>query len=131
MDTQKVREIAFKTLYEMEIRGHDLSNVVFDEPLGNKATEFITKIVNGVYSSNEKYNAVISDNLRGWKLERVSKLSIAAIKLALSEIDNNEKITPAIAIAEAVKLISKYEGDEATGFVNGVLGEFMRNKDAK
>ena len=128
METQKIREIAFKTIYEMEIR--DSGDIIIDEQLGNKATEFINRITNGVNARNKEYNAIISTNLKGWKFERVSKLSIAAIKLALSEMENNEKGTPAIAISEAVKLISKYEGDEAASFVNGVLGEYMRGKHA-
>ena len=128
METSKIREIAFKTLYEMEVRELNPSDIIIDEQLGNKAKEFINKITNGVNSKNEEYNTIISANLKGWKFERVSKLAIVAIKLALSEMENNANITPAIAISEAVKLISKYEGDEAASYVNGVLGEYMRSE---
>ena len=128
METQDIREIAFKTLYEAEVRESKPSDIVIDETLGNKANEFIKMITDGVEAKNDEYNNIISENLKGWKLERVSKLSITAIKLALSEMENNPKVTPAIAIAEAVRLANKYEGDEASSFVNGVLGNYIRGK---
>jgi len=111
----------------MEIRECSPEDIIAEEPLGEKAKSFINRITTCVTSKSEEYNTIISENLKGWKLERVSKLSISAIKLALAEIQTNEKITPPIAISEAIKLISKYEGEEAASFVNGVLGEFMRS----
>ena len=129
METKEIREIAFQTIYEAEVRGGKASEVLVDVELGNKAREFIRQIIEGVDRKKEEYNRIISENLRGWKIERVSKLSMAAIKMALSEIENNPKGTPNIAIAEAVRLANKFEGDEASGFVNGVLGNYMRGKE--
>ena len=134
MDTQRAREIAFKILYELEIRGENgISNLLAlhlqEENLSPKAAEFVTWIAAGVHAQTAEYNAIIEKNLQGWKLERVSKLSIAAIKLALFEIENNDKINASMAIAEAVKLSVKYEGEEASAFVNGVLGNYVRGKN--
>ena len=175
MDTQKAREIAFKILYELEVRGGSASAELFshsrkmlfpecektssqgdahaareendlraaardfaeaksfllhveDENLGDKASEFVNWIVQGVSENNSNYNKIIEANLKGWKFDRVSKLSLAAIKLALFEIENNEKINDNIAIAEAIKLVAKFEGEEASGFVNGLLGNYIRSK---
>ena len=131
MDTQKAREIAFKILYEMEVRGSEgcpelLALHIDEENLGEKASEFVSWIVEGVLAKNAEYNVIIEQNLKGWKYDRVSKLSLAGIKLALFEIEENEKINSSIAIAEAVKLVAKYEGE--TSFVNGVLGNYVRGK---
>jgi len=131
MDTPKAREIAFKILYEMEVRGavqlHEL--LALDEDgMGDKVREYVEWVAEGVSAKNDEYNKIIMGNLQGWKFDRVSKLSIAAIKLALFEMESNEKINQNIAISEAVKLAVKFEGEEAAGFVNGVLGSFVRSK---
>jgi len=134
MNTSKAREIAFKVLYEMEVRGagehtgSPLQMHIEEEQLGDKASGFVSFIVNGVYENNVRYNDIIKANLKDWKFDRVSKLSLAAIKLALFEIENNDKINENIAIAEAIKLTAKFEGEEAAGFVNGILGSYIRNE---
>jgi len=130
MDTSKAREIAFKILYEMEVRGADKLHELLaldEDGMGEKVREYVEWVVNGVNAKNDEYNEIIMNNLQGWKFDRVSKLSIAAIKLALFEIESNEKINQNIAISEAVKLSVKFEGEEAAGFVNGVLGSYVRS----
>jgi len=136
MDTSRAREIAFKILYEMEVRGAEglpelLSMHIEEEALGEKAGEFVSAIANGVLSENTRYNEIIKANLKDWKFDRVSKLALAAIKLALYEIEENAKVSDSIAIAEAIKLVVKFEGEEAAGFVNGVLGNYVRGKNAE
>jgi len=133
MDTQKAREVAFKILYELEVRGGSASAELFslhidEEKLGEKASEFVNWIVSGVCEKNIEFNKIIDQNLKGWKFDRVSKLSLASIKLALFEIENNDKINDSISIAEAVKLTAKYEGEESASFVNGILGNYVRGK---
>ena len=133
MATHTAREHAFQLIYELELKADGLSSpdeileLYFETAKVNeKSQKYISDLVRGVHAENTTLNAEIKKYLRGWKLERISKLSLSALKLAIHEMQHNNKITPAIAISEAIKLIAKYEGEEAASFVNGVLGQYVK-----
>ncbi|MDR1101920.1 MAG: transcription antitermination factor NusB [Clostridiales bacterium] len=136
MNTQKARDYAYKLIYELEIKKQPADEVLemfFEKtPIPPKAREYISGLVTCVYERQDELNVEIEKHLRGWRLERVSKLSMAGIKLAICEMDLNKKITPAIAISEAINMVAVYESEEEASFVNGVLGEYMRanNKES-
>ena len=43
------------------------------------------------------------------------------------EIQYMEDVPVGVAISEAVRIVKMYEGDEISGFVNGILGAFARD----
>lgn len=148
MDTKTAREQVFLLLYELELRRSsiislddflrtffetaedgktDSSAAPFEQAIAKeKAKKYISEMVKGIYRTNDSLNKTIEKYLRDWAIERISKLSLSGIKLAIYEMKHNEKITPAIAISEVVKLVMKYEGEEASSFVNGVLGQYVK-----
>ena len=63
----------------------------------------------------------IDKNLVGWSRARVSKGSMAILKLAIYEMLFVSDVPTMVAINEAVKLSKKYDDDKAYKFVNGVL----------
>ena len=58
-----------------------------------------------------------------WKVERISCVSLAVLRLATYEIVFCEDIPSVVAVNEAVSLAKKYDGEEAAPFVNGILGK--------
>lgn len=132
MNRTEAREQAFKLLYSMEIQKEndeeqiDLyfeSNEINDE----KTKEYIKDVWTGVESNKEQITDKISSNLKtNWKLERISKIDIALLKLAIYEM-LYKKIPFKVAINEAVELAKKYGEDNSASFVNGVLASIVKN----
>ena len=59
----------------------------------------------------------------GWKLNRMSKVDLAILRLAAYELLLDENIPTGVAINEAVELAKKYGGDSSSSFVNGILAK--------
>lgn len=132
MNRTEAREQAFKLLYSIEIQKEnkeeqiDLyfeSNEINDE----KTKEYIKDVWAGVEKNKEEITEKISSNLKtNWKLERISKIDIALLKLAIYEM-LYKKIPFKVAINEAVELAKKYGEDNSASFVNGVLASIVKN----
>lgn len=132
MNRTEAREQAFKLLYSIEIQKEneeeqiDLyfeSNEINDE----KTKEYIKDVWLGVEKNKEEITEKISSNLKtNWKLERISKIDIALLKLAIYEM-LYKKIPFKVVINEAVELAKKYGEDNSASFVNGVLASIVKN----
>jgi N utilization substance protein B len=59
--------------------------------------------------------------LDNWRLDRLSAMDRAVLRIAATEILYMEDVPPKVAIQEAIHLAEAYAGDESPGFVNGVL----------
>ena len=83
-------------------------------------------LILGYYAHSAEIDALIRDHLKGWTLERIPRVSLAVLRLALSEILYGEEKLPGVAINEAVELTKKYGGEGDHQFVNGLLGSVVR-----
>ena len=83
-------------------------------------------LILGYYDHSAEIDALIRDHLKGWTLERIPRVSLAVLRLALSEILYGEEKLPGVAINEAVELTKKYGGEGDHQFVNGLLGSVVR-----
>ncbi|MCL2106255.1 MAG: transcription antitermination factor NusB [Oscillospiraceae bacterium] len=79
----------------------------------------------------EEIDAAISGHLKGWRLSRVSRPSLALLRLAACELLYFDQIPPGASINEAVELAKLYGDEEAPRFVNGLLGSLARELEAK
>jgi len=85
--------------------------------------KYILATVDGTIENIEKIDGVISERARGWSIERMSKVDLAILRLAVYEILFSEDMPDSITINEAVELAKKYSSDEAPAFINGILGK--------
>jgi N utilization substance protein B len=143
MSRKNAREDSFKLLFEALINqgepGEKLehyfraveSGEAEEEPLFiNKPTkndnDYVRSVFLGIHEKSGELDEIIKLNLKGWELSRVSKISIALVRLALYEIMYIDEIPESVAINEAVELAKKYEGTESASFVNGILGSYVK-----
>lgn len=63
---------------------------------------------------------------KGWSAERISKVTLAALRLAITEILYFDDIPNSVSINEAVEIIKKYATEQDAAFANGILGSFVR-----
>ena len=133
MNRSAIRENAFKLIYSLEIQKTenleeqmDLffeSNNIEDE----QAKKYIKDVIFGINENLEEILKDIEQNLKeDWKLNRISKMDLSILKLAIYEIKYNE-IPYKVAINEAVELAKKYGEDKSKNFVNGILASIVKD----
>lgn len=132
MNRSKIREETFKLLYSMEFNSEDTEKQINDYIEENSITdeqniEYIKNTVNGILREKNDINNLISANLASkWTIERISKIDLALLKLAIYEIKNTE-IPFKVAINEVVELAKTYGDDNSKVFINGVLASIVKN----
>lgn len=89
---------------------------------------FAEKLLTTVIEHTEETDETISHFLKNWKLERLPKVSLAILRLAVTEIEYFEDIPNGASVNEAVELAKKYASPEDASFINGVLGSVIRSK---
>lgn len=117
------REIAFKTIYSK------LFNVEVDDEIeasDNKKLEFTSKIVEVFLSNQNQINEIISTHLKGYTLERLFKIDLAIITLAIVELNFIKENPKEVVINEAVELAKKYSTEKSPRFINGVLADIVK-----
>lgn len=80
----------------------------------------------GIEKNKVEIKALIEENLKSnWKLERISKIDLSLLELAIYEIKYKE-VPYKVAINEAVELAKKYGEDNSKTFVNGILASIVK-----
>jgi len=94
-----------------------------------KQEEYIRSIVSGVDIHEVDLNHYIEKYAKDWGLHRISRMALAILRLCMFELLYlREEIPAKAAINEAVELCKRYDGAEASKFVNGILGSFARGE---
>ena len=131
MNRSEARDMAFKFLYQVEVQkenNEEAINIFFEnnEIESNDAKKYILNVANGVSENLEDITELIKKNLKqDWKIERISKVTLAILKLAIYEIVY-AKIPFKVVINEAVELAKKYGEDSSSSFVNGILASIVK-----
>lgn len=129
MSRRSARKNAFFLLFQMDFSEaaefEQIKEIFFAEkeaPVEEEEKRFILSEVEGVHTNMREIDSVIAACAKGWDLERMNKVDLAILRLAVYEIKFSE--TPVgVAINEAVELAKKFSSDEAPAFINGVLGK--------
>ena len=131
MNRSAMREQAFKLIYSMEI----IKTKELDEQIklffesnnitNQDAQKYIQDAILGINQNKEVIENLIEKNLKkDWKMERISKVDLCILKLAIYEIKYKE-IPFKVVINEAVELAKKYGEDNSKVFVNGILASIV------
>jgi N utilization substance protein B len=119
----KARKRALDILFEAELRGADPIATLEERAAAADppVREYTAKLVRGVATYTSEIDARISACLAaGWSLPRIPRVDRTALRIAVFEIDYGE-VPDAVAISEAVQLVSELSTDDSPAFVNGVL----------
>ena len=133
MNRSQIRELAFKLLYQIEIQKEisDEDMELFFENnniTSEEAKSYIKDVVKGTSTNSQEILELISNNLKkNWNLERITKVNLALLKLAIYEIKYKD-IPFKVAINEAVELAKKYGEETSPVFINGILASIVKEK---
>ncbi|MDX6635811.1 MAG: transcription antitermination protein NusB [Solirubrobacterales bacterium] len=108
--------------YQRDVTGRPL------EELLGEARALTRELAEGVDVHREELDDTIAAHAKGWTVDRIAPLDLNVMRVALYEMDFMN--TPAeVAIDEAVEIAKEYCGAEAPGFVNGILGAVVRERE--
>ena len=127
------REAAMQLVFEQIFGGEGETEALVDlidyNPAENDR-QYIDMVVAGVKEHAADLDAEISACLRGWTLQRLSRVDLAILRLAVYEM-KYASLPAAVSINEAVELTRKYSSESSCSCVNGVLGTISRKLAAK
>ena len=129
----KARKRALDVLFECEVRGLPLGStlderVVAAEPPVN---EYTVELIRGVAEHQARIDELVATYAQGWSLERMPAVDRNALRIGVFEILYVDSVPDAVAVSEALSLVRDLSTDESPGFVNGVLGNIVRDKPAR
>ena len=134
MNRTLMRENAFRLLYSLEVQKNKEINIEEQIELyiesnnitNTEAIEYMKNAISGIEKNKVEIKALIEENLKSnWKLERISKIDLSLLELAIYEIKYKE-VPYKVAINEAVELAKKYGEDNSKTFVNGILASIVK-----
>lgn len=131
MYRRELRDYTFKMLFQVEFYKEEemeeqIANYVSEmDELGDAERSLLIGKIKEILPQLTTLNEKISAASQGWKLNRMNKVDLTIIRLALYEMLFDDEVPTKVAINEAVELAKKYGGDESPQFVNGILAKLV------
>lgn len=145
MNKREARQIALHAIFEMEFKSkQDWVNILdtrlepsvysslseevdfYGKKLPETLSLYVKSCVNGVGEQIEIIDETIKELSKDWDIKRISKVTLAILRLAIYEIKFEDDIPVGASINEAVDLAKMYDSDESGSFINGILGTLSR-----
>ena len=124
------REQAFTLLFEKTVTGDSMEDII--EMAKEARDVVIDPYCEKLTALTELYldeiDHTIEENLRGWSLRRLSKMTLTILRVAVCEMQfmRADDVPVSVSINEAVELAKRFSSDEAPAFINGVLGKVIK-----
>ncbi|CAH0118604.1 Transcription antitermination protein NusB [Paenibacillus sp. CECT 9249] len=143
MKRRLAREITVQSLYQMEMNGvsaEEAVSMVLTEAKEENETEIevrnvqetsvhVLALVHGVWNNKERIDQLLSEFLKGWQVDRLSRVDRQILRLACYEMVLKDDVPPKVVINEAIELAKHFGTEDSGKFVNGVLGKMMKELD--
>ena len=136
MSRKIAREVAFKVVFETAFQEDEKISKLMEELIQNSDEEYeitteddkyIEEITAGVKEKEAELDEKIKNHLKGWTMERLNKVDVAILRLAIYEILYREDIPYKVSVNEAVELAKVFSEDSSPSFINGVLAEIIND----
>lgn len=133
MNRKRSRELAMELLFGMTLSKNTLEETMemfiedYEMDLKTIDLEYIKEILTVVGENITVIDEKIESALTNWKLERISKVNLTILRLAIAEMQFVEDIPGKVAINEAIELTKRYSDEKSVSFVNGVLDKAFKN----
>lgn len=130
MNRSEMREQALILLFEKEFFAEmpveELENVYSENVV--PLSEYGKTAFEGTLSHLDELDAIVSKYSTSRRLNRIPKINLSILRLALYEIIYENGVPTGVAVNEAVELAKKYSGKDDYSFINGILGSYIRSK---
>lgn len=122
-------------LFQADVRQLPLLDIVAQEatrarqePERMASWLYAREIVDGVHDHAAEIDELIKTYAEGWTIDRMPRVDLALLRIAVWEIHYNPEVPTAVAINEAVLLAGEYSTDDSGRFINGVLGNIAQHQ---
>ena len=132
MKRSAARTMAMQMLYEAELGGAGGTatlGLVKADLSDAENMEYIHSTIRGVLDARQELDARIARFAQGWTVARMPKVDLCILRLAVYEMLSG--LPSGVAINEAMELAHAFSSDEASTFINGVLGNIARASNKK
>ncbi len=130
MTRQKQRKVVFQLIYSLGYQGVEQMEQVLQEYYRQSNLKepiaYIDSTLQGVCARWDEINAMIEPAIENWKMNRVSAVCLAILRLAIFELKFNPDIPDRVAINEAIELAKEFGEEESGSFVHGVLSHLAK-----
>jgi N utilization substance protein B len=134
MTRREARELAFTLLFEMTFDAEKEPMLLYLQEMearGFEENEYVKTVVVGSHEKREEIDALIEKYSNGWKVKRISRVSLAIMRLCIFEMLYMPYIPYNVSINEAVELCKTYNDEKAPAFVNGILNTVASKEGLK
>lgn len=130
LSREKAMELIFSTMLTKESYNEAMETFVenYEGNIKEVDLEYIKKVLKGVEENKDSIDNLIKENLQKWKIERISKVNLAILRLAVYEMNYVNDVPEKVAINEALEITKKYSDEKSVSFVNGILDKIYKNK---
>ncbi|MGO4269577.1 transcription antitermination factor NusB [Paenibacillus sp. TAF58] len=140
MKRRVAREIAVQSLYQIQMNEatpQEAVQIAIHEAEHDNETElnfsgdkidplYIIELVEGTYSNKVRIDELLEEYLKGWAMDRLSRIDREVLRLAVYEMLYRDDVPPKVVVNEAIDLAKHYGSEESGKFVNGVLGKMIK-----
>jgi N utilization substance protein B len=128
----KARKRALDILFECEVRGLPLGETLDERVIAGEppVNEYTVELIRGIAEHQARIDELITTYSHGWSLERMPAVDRNVLRLGILEVLYVDDVPDAVAVSEAMGLVRDLSTDESPSFVNGVLGNILRDKPA-
>lgn len=131
MSRRSIRESVFKLVYETGVCGEVNEITVESETLNitDDDKRYFDKVFYGIVDNKLKLEEIIKKYARAYEFERLYKVDIAILFVAIYEILYIDDIPYKVSVNEAVELAKAYSTDKSAGYINGILASVIKNME--
>lgn len=130
MSRAAARESLFKLVYEYAVRGErdDFTLSLLSSGMSEDDSAYLVSSYDGVLAHKDEIMNVIAAHSRDFALDRIYKVDLAILAVAVYEILYRDDIPYSVSANEATELAGKYSTDKSYSFVNGLLASVIKEK---
>lgn len=93
------------------------------------ASQTTSKVTKKIIEKSTEIDLIIAKAAPEWPVNKINKIDLAVLRLAVWEIKENKNPAKVI-VDEAIELAKEYGSEASPGFINGVLGNILKNKQS-
>lgn len=123
------RKIAVQALYQTELRkqsvGEFSDKFLKSIALTDETKEWANLLIHGTWDHLLECDDLIKKYAVGWEFGRINSLDKSILRVAFYELLHSDT-PPMIVIDEAIEIAKKYSTEESPKFINGILGQYIK-----
>ena len=132
--SRRARELTFIYLYQLTFRSedsHERQARYRRAEMDTVSSSYFSRVVSGIGEHLDQIDDTFSPLLVNWTKERLPRIDLSILRLAVYELIYADDVPDSVAISEAVRLARKFSTDRSRSYINAVLGNLARTREAQ